>query len=161
MRPDYVLLQMTDAQIRSSTESRSHCLIRHELQCRRLSLSYVETEGDTPIEIGRVTADEKNSDTSYQQANEGFGWARVVITMYPQRHGAQLEDSSEGEPDSSLDDSLEKTPKHEPSPFSSKRVIRESDTPHSKSYEQAEKNEQRLVFGIEWSSILIWYSILC
>lgn len=136
---------MTNAQIHSSMESRSHCVARHELQCRRLSLSYVEAEGDTPFEIGRVTADEKSSDASYQQASEGFGWARVVITMYPRRFGAQLEDSSEGEPDSSLDDSLEKTPKHEPSPFSSKRVIRESDTPHSRTHEQTEKNEQRSV----------------
>ncbi|XP_014472680.1 PREDICTED: autophagy-related protein 2 homolog A isoform X2 [Dinoponera quadriceps] len=141
VRPDYIILQMTDAQIRFGTESRSHCLARYELQCRRLSLSYVETEGDAPLEIGRVTADEK-SDASYQQVSEGFGWARVVITTYPRRLGAQLEDSSEGEPDSSLDESLEKTPKHEPSPFSSKRVIRESDTPHSRSHEQTEKQSE-------------------
>ncbi|EFN86545.1 Autophagy-related protein 2-like protein A [Harpegnathos saltator] len=141
VRPDCMVLQMTDAQIRFSTESRSHCLARYELQCRCLSLLYVETEGDAPLEIGRVTADEK-SDASYQQVSEGFGWARIVITMYPRRLGAQLEDSSEGEPDSSLDESLEKTPKHEPSPFSSKRVIRESDTPHSRSHEQTEKYEQ-------------------
>lgn len=144
VRPDYIILQMTDAQIRFGTESRSHCLARYELQCRRLLLSYLETEGDNSLEIGRVTADEK-SDASYQQVSEqGFGWARVVIAMYPRRLGAQLEDSSEGEPDSSLDESLEKTPKHEPSPFSSKRVIRESDTPHSRSHEQTERNEQRL-----------------
>ncbi|XP_032665002.1 autophagy-related protein 2 homolog A isoform X2 [Odontomachus brunneus] len=142
VRSDYILLQMADAQVRFSTESRSHCLGRYELQCRRLLLSYVETEGDVPLEIGRITADEK-SDASYQQVSEGFGWARVVITMYPRRLGAQLEDSSEGEQDSSLDENLEKTPKHEPSPFSSKRVIRESDTPHSRSaHEQTEKNEQ-------------------
>lgn len=126
------------------------------MQCRRLLLSYVETEGDAPLEIGRITADEK-SDASYQQASEGFGWARVVITMYPRRLGAQLEDSSEGEQDSSLDENLEKTPKHEPSPFSSKRVIRESDTPHSRSaHEQTEKNEQRLALI---SNIRVWTRI--
>ncbi|XP_020295971.1 autophagy-related protein 2 homolog B isoform X2 [Pseudomyrmex gracilis] len=145
VRSDYMIIQMTDAQVHSTMESRSHYTARHELQCRRLSLLYMETESDTPIEIGLATVDEKNDGASCQQVNDGFDWARVVVTVYPERLGAQLEDSSEEESDNDkriLDDSLEKTPKHEPSPFTSRRIMRESDTFHSKLYEHGEKNEQ-------------------
>jgi len=146
VRSDYMIVQMTDARIHSVRDSRAPYLARYELQCRRLSLSYVETEDDTPIEIGLATIDEKN-DVSYQHTNDGLGWARVVITVYPE-HFAPLEDSSEEEVENdkrNLDDSLEKTPKHTPSPFTSRRIMRESDTLHSKSQEQGDKNEERLV----------------
>ncbi|XP_011706773.1 PREDICTED: autophagy-related protein 2 homolog B isoform X4 [Wasmannia auropunctata] len=145
VRSDYMIVQMTDAQVHSTMDSRSPCLARHELQCRRLSLLYIETEGDTPIEIGLATADEKNDAASYQQVNDDLGWARVVIIVYPERLGAPLEDSSEEEMENDkriLDDTLEKTPKHAPSPFTSRRIMRESDTVHSKSHERGQKNEQ-------------------
>ncbi|KAG7200135.1 hypothetical protein KM043_000574 [Ampulex compressa] len=140
VRSDYMILDLTDAQIHSSMESRCHYLARHEVQFRRLLLSYAETEGDTPVDIGKAMADEK-TEGSYQQVNEGFGWARIVMTVYPHRSAGQLEDSSEGEPDSSLDETLENAPKHEPSPFSSKRVIHESDTPHSKPHLHGNKDD--------------------
>ncbi|XP_012533981.1 autophagy-related protein 2 homolog B-like [Monomorium pharaonis] len=145
VRSDYMIVHMTNAQVHSTMDSRSHYLARHELQCRRLSLLYVETEGDTPIEIGLATVDEKNDATSNQQVSDDLGWARVVITVYPERLGAPLEDSSEEEIENDkriLDDTLEKTPKHAPSPFTSRRIMRESDTLHSKSHEHGQKNEQ-------------------
>ncbi|KOC64737.1 Autophagy-related protein 2 like protein B [Habropoda laboriosa] len=96
----------------------------------------------------KVTTDEKN--VSCQQVNdEGFDWARIVITIYPQRLSGQLEDSSEEEPDSSLDETLENAPKHQPSPFSSKRVIHESDTPHSRPHAQGDKNDSEQREGEE------------
>ncbi|XP_072742677.1 autophagy-related protein 2 homolog B [Anoplolepis gracilipes] len=145
VRSDYMIAQMTDAQVHSTMDSRSHYLARHELQCRRLLLLYVETEGDTPIEIGLATADEKSDATSCQQVNDDLGWARVVVIVYPERLAAPLEDSSEEEPENDkriLDDTLEKTMKHAPSPFTSRRIMRESDTLHSRSHEHGEKNEQ-------------------
>jgi len=150
VRSDYMIVQMTDAQVHSTTDRRSHYLTRHELQCRQLSLSYTETEGDTPIEIGLATADEK-SDTAYQQVSDDLGWARVVVIVYPERLGAPLEDSSEEDIENDkriLDDTLEKTPKHAPSPFTSRRIMRESDTLHSKSHEHGQKNEQRSVIHL-------------
>ncbi|KAK2581702.1 hypothetical protein KPH14_002189 [Odynerus spinipes] len=148
VRTDYMILKLTDAQIHSSMESRAHCLARHELQFRHLLFSYVEADTDIPIDIGKATADEKN-DVSYQQINEGFDWARIVITVYPLHSGGQLEDSSEGEPDSSLDDTLENTPRHQPSPFSSKKVIHESDTPHSRPHGQGDKDDSEQKEGEE------------
>lgn len=142
-----MIIQMTDAQVHSTMDSRSHYLARHELQCRRLSLLYVETEGDTSIEIGLATADEKNDAAPYQQVSDDLGWARIMIIVYPERLGAPLEDSSEEEIENDkriLDDTLEKTPKHTPSPFTSRRIMRESDTLHSKSHEHGQKNEQKL-----------------
>ncbi|KYM93249.1 Autophagy-related protein 2 like protein A [Atta colombica] len=147
VRSDYMMVQMTDAQVHSTVDSRSHYLAKHELQCRRLSLLYIETEGDTPIEIGLATADEKNDTvTAGQQVNDDLGWARVVIIMYPERLGAPLEDSSEEEIENDkriLDDTLEKTPKHAPSPFTSRRIMRESDTLHSKSHNQNNEHGQK------------------
>lgn len=151
VRSDYMIVQMTDAQVHSTMDSRSPYLARHELQCRRLSLLYMETEDDVPIEIGLATADEKNDAASCQQVSDGLGWARVVVIVYPERLSAPLEDSSEEEPENDkriLDDNLEKTPKHAPSPFTSRRIMRESDTLHSRSHEHGEKNEQRSV--IPW-----------
>nr|XP_012226127.1 PREDICTED: autophagy-related protein 2 homolog B isoform X1 [Linepithema humile] len=145
VRSDYMIVQMTDAQVHSTMDSRSPYLARHELQCRRLSLLYMETEGDVPIEIGLATADEKSDAASCQQVSDDLGWARVVVIVYPERLSAPLEDSSDEEPENDkriLDDNLEKTPKHAPSPFTSRRIMRESDTLHSRSHEHGEKNEQ-------------------
>ncbi|KAI4495649.1 hypothetical protein M0802_008484 [Mischocyttarus mexicanus] len=148
VRPDYMILKLTDAQIHSTMESRAPYSSRHELQFRNFLLSYLETEIDVPIEIAKAMADEKN-DGSYQQINEGFGWARIVVTIYPIHSGGQLEDSSEGEADSSLDDTLENAPRHQPSPFSSKKVIHESDTPHSKPHAQGDKGSPEQKEGEE------------
>ncbi|CAL7949589.1 unnamed protein product [Xylocopa violacea] len=144
VRTDYMILKLKDAQIHSTIKSRPHSVTKHEIQFRRLLFSYAETETDVPLNIGKATSDEK-SNGSCQQDNEGFGWARIGITIYPQRLSGQLEDSSEGEPDSSFDETLENSPKHQPSPFSSKRVIHESDTPHSRPHAQGDKDnsEQR------------------
>lgn len=147
-----MILKMTDAQIHSRPHSifsknRLHSVKKHfEIQFRKLLFSYAETETDEPLNIGKVTTHEK-SNASCQQVNEGFGWARIVMTIYPQRLNDQLEDSSEGEPDSSFDETLENTPKYQPSPFSSKRVIHESDTPHSRPHTQGDKDDsgQRFV----------------
>ncbi|XP_033188946.1 autophagy-related 2 [Bombus vancouverensis nearcticus] len=154
VRTDYMILKMTDAQIHARPHSIfskncPHSVKKHfEIQFRKLLLSYAETETDVPLNIGKVTTHEKNN-ASCQQVNEGFDWARIVITIYPQRLSDQLEDSSEGEPDSSFDETLENTPKHQPSPFSSKRVIHESDTPHSKPPAQGDKNDSEQREGEE------------
>ncbi|XP_076284575.1 autophagy-related 2 isoform X1 [Lasioglossum baleicum] len=140
VRTDYMILKLKDAQIHSTVKIHPHSVVKHAVQFRKMLLSYVETDTDMPINIGKVTTDEKNN-ASCQQVNEGFGWARVVITIYPQRLSSQLEDSSDGETDSSLDETLENTPKHQPSPFSSNRVIHESDTPHSTSHGQGDRDD--------------------
>ncbi|XP_011503827.1 PREDICTED: autophagy-related protein 2 homolog A [Ceratosolen solmsi marchali] len=142
VRPDYVTLHLTDANLHTSLDSRQPNLARHEIQCRQFLLTYTEAESDVPLHIGKGSVDECRSDEFLQNEDEGFGWPRVVITLFPQNLGGPLmEDSSEGEPESSLDETLENTPRHQPSPFSSKRIIHESDTPHAKPYNQNDNKE--------------------
>lgn len=144
VRGDYVTFKLRDAKIHTSMESRSRYLSRHEIQCRQLLMTYTEADSDVPVEIGKASADEKSDGSIQQDNNEGFGWPRIVITIFPKHLGGPLEDSSEGEPESSLDDTLENlenASRHAPSPFSSKRIIHESDTPHSRSQAQGERNE--------------------
>lgn len=159
VRTDYMILKMTDAQIhfcphlifskKIFSKNHPHSVKKHfEIQFRKLLFSYAETETDIPLNIGKVTTHEKDNATC-QQDNEGFGWARIVITIYPQRLNDQLEDSSEGEPDSSFDETLENAPKHQPSPFSSKRIIHESDTPHSKPHSQGDKDDSEQRFNLK------------
>ena len=132
VRPDYVTLHLTDAKIHTSYESKSAHSIKHEIQCQNLLVTYTEADSDIPIEIGKATADDCKNDGSLQNDSEGFNWPRIVLTIFPQHIGGPFEDNSDGELESSIDDPLENTPKHQPSPFSSKRVIHESDTPHSR-----------------------------
>ncbi|XP_015509682.1 autophagy-related protein 2 homolog B [Neodiprion lecontei] len=139
VRPDFVTLELTDAQVHSCMESRNHCQARHEIQCRQILLTYIEVDANVAVEIGRASTDEK-ANSSLPQGGEGFGWPRMVISVYPKHLGGLLEDSSEGEQEPSLDDTLENTIKHQPSPFSSKRVVHESDTPHSKPQAHSDKN---------------------
>ncbi|XP_012275672.1 autophagy-related protein 2 homolog B isoform X2 [Orussus abietinus] len=142
VRPDYVTLKLTDVKIHSSMESRSHFLAKHVVQCRGILFTYTEADVDVPVEIGKTSVDEK-ADGSLPHETEGFGWPRMVITIYPKDLGGPLEDSSEGEPESSLDDTLDHAPRHQPSPFSSKRVVHESDTPHSKPQTDKDNTEHR------------------
>jgi autophagy-related protein 2 len=143
VRPDYVTLHLTDAKLHTSLDSRQSHVARHEIQCRQFLLTYTEADSDVPRHIGKASADECRSDESLQNEGEGFGWPRVVITLFPQHPGGPLmDDSSEGEPESSLDDTLENAPRHQPSPFSSKRIIHESDTPHSRPHNQNDSNKE-------------------
>ncbi|KAF7991887.1 hypothetical protein HCN44_010688 [Aphidius gifuensis] len=146
VRNDFITLTMHDIQINTIIESRSSYKSKHDIQCRQLLLTYNELDNDIPIEIGKSQVDEKQDYSSINNnsnnSNECFNWPRMSIVIYPQHFGGPLEDSSEDEPGSSLDDTLN-NPRHQPSPFSSKRVIHESDTPHCETQSQTNnKNKQ-------------------
>lgn len=65
-----------------------------------------------------------------------------MIAIYSKDLGGPLEDSSEDKPGSSLDDILN-PPRHQPLSFSSKRLIHESDTPHSKSHSSSSSSSSQ------------------
>lgn len=160
VRPDFLTLKLTDALISTSLDSRCPYTARHEIQTRQLLVAYTEAESEIPIEIARACEDEK-SDGSLPPEGECFEWPRIVITVYPKHSGGPLEESSEGEP-SSLEDTLENAPKHHPSPFSSKRIIHESDTPHSKFQAPGDKsdNGHRYFYSsFFYTKILITFSL--
>lgn len=146
IRPDYVTFNLTDAKLHSSFESGTPHTSRHEIQCRHLLLTYTEVDSEIPLEIGKASPDHCRVDDSMNNEPEDMCWPRFVLTFFPQNFGAPLEDSSEGEPES-MDDSIEHQLRYQPSPFSSKKIIHESDTPHSKrSYENKGGYEARFVF---------------
>ncbi|XP_058807955.1 autophagy-related protein 2 homolog B isoform X2 [Phymastichus coffea] len=136
VRKDYASLELLDAKLHIHVDSQARHLSRHELQSRQVLLTYTEVDSDVALEIGKANADEGNA--------EGFGWPRIVLTIYPLQLGqGPLEDSSEGEIElettaaaattaANEEHSFEQPIRHQPSPFSSKRVIHESDTPHPK-----------------------------
>jgi hypothetical protein len=67
---------------------------------------------------------------------------RIVIHVYPENNRGALDDIGEVEGDDRINktsiETLESSGQKEPSPFSSKKVIHESDTPHGKSSQAAE-----------------------
>ena len=139
VRSDFITLTLNELRIHSTIDSRAHHLARHEIECRRLLLTYTEGDSDSPVEIAMAQADEKAFASLPQEG--GFCLPRMTISIFPSNVGGPLEDSSEGDPDSSLDDTLERPPTHQPSPFSSKRVIHESDTPHSDAHTSPAKDD--------------------
>lgn len=76
-----------------------------------------------------------------------------MIQVYPESNRGDLDDIGEMEGEESIPqtsiETLESSGQKEPSPFSSKKVIHESDTPHGKSNQAAE--------GMENSCLHIFY----
>ncbi|XP_008558251.1 autophagy-related protein 2 homolog B [Microplitis demolitor] len=140
VRSDFITLTLNDAQFHMSMDTQAHYLSRQEIQCRQVLLTYTEIDSDIPVKIANSHVNDKQ-DSLLPQEGECFGWPRMVFTIYPQHLGGPLEDSSEEEPGSSLDEPLGQPPRHQPSPFSSKRVIHESDTPHSESQSHTNKDD--------------------
>lgn len=68
-----------------------------------------------------------------------------MIQVYPESNRGDLDDIGEMEGEESMPqtsiETLESSGQKEPSPFSSKKVIHESDTPHGKSNQAAEGTE--------------------
>ncbi|XP_071454260.1 autophagy-related protein 2 homolog A [Hetaerina americana] len=132
VRKDVMILELTDASLRTVLDSQEP-FSRYELQCSDIQGSFSETETDTPVPFIRAFAQTKG-DSDAQDPGEGFGWPRFVFTVHPVSRRRELEEplGSLGMQESSIEYSLEGSAKREPSPFSSKKVIHESDTPHAK-----------------------------
>jgi autophagy-related protein 2 len=81
-----------------------------------------------------------------------------VIHVYPESNRGDLDDIGEMEGEESIPqtsiETLESSSQKEPSPFSSKKVIHESDTPHSKSSQAAEGTEYSCLRILKLSVIL-------
>ncbi|XP_066992632.2 autophagy-related protein 2 homolog A [Anabrus simplex] len=135
VRKDFLTFELTDVSFHTLLDSRESCR-RYELQCREIHGLFQEADTENPVPFVRATADDKNGN-SLPDGGEGFGWPRIVIQVYPESSHGDLDDMPENEPEDALPQSslepLENSAFKEPSPFSSKKVIHESDTPHGKS----------------------------
>jgi hypothetical protein len=71
-----------------------------------------------------------------------FVFCRFVIQVYPKSNRGDLDDIGEMDGEESIPptsiETLEATGQKEPSPFSSKKVVHKSDTPHGTSNQSAE-----------------------
>ncbi|XP_046401930.1 autophagy-related protein 2 homolog B isoform X2 [Ischnura elegans] len=132
VRKDVMILELTDASLRTVLDSREP-FSRYELQSSEIQGSFSETDTDTPVPFIRSFAQTK-ADGDVQDPGEGFGWPRLVFTVHPVSKRRELEEpiGSLGMQESTIECSLEGSAKRDPSPFSSKKVIHESDTPHAK-----------------------------
>lgn len=138
VRMDILYLDVTDFTLHTVLDDQD-TISKYETQFRDIVARFKEADAETPIPFARASAD-PNCDTILD-GGQGFGWPRLVVQVYPKMSQTNLE---ENEPSlnnykfthslghQSLITTLENTTKKKPSPFSCKKVVHESDTPHSK-----------------------------
>ncbi|CAH1999640.1 unnamed protein product [Acanthoscelides obtectus] len=116
VRPDYVSFIMTEA-VFFTTFQTNQALKEYTIQSRGLDIFYYETENSIPLHIAKAGFDDK-----------------LNIKVFPKR-STELEEVTEPEQDpmtTSCYGAFENQDNKEPGPFSAKKVVHESDTPHSK-----------------------------
>ncbi|KAK7872956.1 hypothetical protein R5R35_004266 [Gryllus longicercus] len=144
VRKDFLTFELTDASF-STTMDSHEASQRYEIQCREIHGLFQEADTETPVTFARASADDKNGN-SLPDGGQGFGWPRLVVTVFPEAPAGELEDAMDQDSDegsmrhSSMDHPMDRGPP-EPSPFSSKRVVHESDTPHSRAKQHSGQPE--------------------
>ncbi|KAE8748880.1 hypothetical protein FOCC_FOCC004474 [Frankliniella occidentalis] len=149
VREDFLLLNFSEASFQTAFDSSDVCS-SYELQFKDVHGLFQEGDSENPVTILRAHADEK-SGQSLPNGGEGFGWPRVVVRCYPTQVPGDLDDSPPVLPEESISyssiDLLKNAGYKEPSPFSSKRVVHESDTPHGKASCPAQEGEELVIPG--------------
>nr|QSV39518.1 autophagy associated protein [Locusta migratoria] len=148
VRKDILIFELEDVSFHTMITSRDPT-IRYEFQCRDVKGLFQEADTDTSLPFLRASSDDRNGN-SLPDGGKGFGWPRIVIVVYPVNNPGDLDDIGDNEvqedsmPHSTFEP-LEKATSKEPSPFSSKKVIHESDTPHGRSVNHTEGDGEELV----------------
>lgn len=150
VRKDFLVFELSDASFHSLIDSQEPCR-RFEVQCRDINGLFQEADTDTLVPFVHASADDKNGN-SLPDGGKGFGWPRIVIQVYPKSSRGDLDDIGEMDGEESIPptsiETLEATGQKEPSPFSSKKVVHKSDTPHGTSNQAAEgEGEELLIPG--------------
>ncbi|GFG37838.1 hypothetical protein Cfor_03151 [Coptotermes formosanus] len=153
VRKDFLVFELSDASFHSLIDSQEPCR-RFEVQCRDINGLFQEADTDTLVPFVHASADDKNGN-SLPDGGKGFGWPRIVIQVYPKSNRGDLDDIGETDGEESVPptsiETLEATGQKEPSPFSSKKVVHKSDTPHGMSNQAAEgtnsEGEELLIPG--------------
>lgn len=149
VREDFLLLNLSEASFQTVVDSKDICST-YEFQFKDGHGLFQEGDSESPIPILRAHADEK-SGQSLPNDGEGFGWPRVVLRCYPSQVLGDLEDLPTVHPEESISyssmDLLKNAAYKDPSPFSSKRVVHESDTPHGKASCPTQEGEELIIPG--------------
>lgn len=138
VRPDYVSLQLHDANFHSIFVT-NQTVGEYSLECKLLDIYYYESEHCTGLHIGRSGKDDK-----YSSIEQSTPQTRLCIKVYPKspcEENIVISDPMTH----SLYDAFENQGNSEPGPFSAKRVVHESDTPHNKHHK--DENEELVIPG--------------
>lgn len=139
VRPDYLLLNFQQIHIHFSPPC------KFEIQANEINIFYCETEKTQPIPIGKSVMVEKTGTRFTQSVIE---YPKIVIELPSDRlllencQSGRLSDDSDSGPTSGESIGVNTPKEQDSTPFSSKRVCRESDTPHKK---QSTDNPETLI----------------
>uniref|UniRef100_A0A1B6D799 Autophagy-related protein 2 n=1 Tax=Clastoptera arizonana TaxID=38151 RepID=A0A1B6D799_9HEMI len=126
VRKDLLFVHLLDFKLFTSMDSKFNTCC-YEIQSKEVSLLFQEGETDAQILFGRTFSDDKS-------VLNGHEWPRFVIKTHPNKPVESLDEimtRGRSNPDSLAQSIIMDTPRNEPSPFSSKKVVHESDTPHT------------------------------
>ncbi|XP_059486897.1 autophagy-related protein 2 homolog A [Neocloeon triangulifer] len=133
VRSEWLLIELSEAELKSTIDSRDPTT-RVEVACRGLQVIFQDgvEENDVPV----LVCDMDEAGQSLPNNGRDFGLIRLTVVISPSTSELSelvltMEDSTEDSLGQSSLDSLERqTRTKDPSPFSAKRVVHESDTPH-------------------------------
>lgn len=129
VRTDYLSLVFSDFLLQSSFNTNQACQ-EYSMQSRALEVFYYENENSAALPIAKTEFDDRNI-TSMQDV---MSQIRLNVKLFPTQTN-ELEKLSEAEPNvmtTSFYGAFENQNNEDPGPFSAKKVVHESDTPHSK-----------------------------
>ncbi|XP_075223558.1 autophagy-related 2 [Lycorma delicatula] len=132
VRDDILLFHLSEAQVMTGWNS-SNSAQEFDLQCKEIS-AFFQEGGSDPVPFARATSDEKNKNSSLLDGGQMYGLPRFVLKISPWQKTGDLEDLQEPEREdlsTMMQSIVMETPQKEPSPFSAKKIVHESDTPHS------------------------------
>ncbi|CAG2064149.1 unnamed protein product, partial [Timema podura] len=133
VRRDFLTFELTDVSFQTLVDSRESSR-RYEVQCRDIYGLFQEADTDSFIPFIRTSVDDKNGN-SLPDGGQGFGWPRIVVHIHPVNTRCDLDEMTEMDVQEplkySMSESLANAGQQEPSPFSSKKSIHKSDTPHT------------------------------
>lgn len=155
VRPDYVTVKLKDALFQTAYETNQKSST-FSIQSQAVDILYHESESSTPITIAKACCNEKCA--SVQEIFNScrylyfeacvviisyvclfvFFFFRLTLEIFPVGSEVELDNEVENEPDimsQSIYGAFSTDVPKESGPFSSKRSVHESDTPHDRSHQ--------------------------
>ncbi|XP_060533459.1 autophagy-related protein 2 homolog B isoform X2 [Cylas formicarius] len=126
IRKDYISLVLSDAIFQSAFHKNQTCG-EYSVDCKTLDVYYYECDSSPGLHIGQAGQD----DTYFSSKPNNMARPRLSIKVFPRK--VDIQDDTEPDPMThSCYGAFENQGRTEPGPFAAKRVVHESDTPHSK-----------------------------
>ncbi|RZC41089.1 autophagy-related protein 2 A -like protein, partial [Asbolus verrucosus] len=128
VRPDYLTLVLSGMTFQTTLQT-NQTIQDYSVQCRSLNVSYHEDANSDPVPIAKAGYEDKQLSSMQDVMTE----CKLNIKIFPSKR-LILEEPSQAQPETMTTSiaGLLENQKHHGGPFSAKRVIHESDTPHHK-----------------------------